>query len=142
MEGLRLHSNPKVAPIFRSYPAPVREKLYFLRELILAVARENEETTALEETLRWGEPSYLTKHGSTIRLGLQKNRPTHYAIYFNCSSRLIPTFKVIFKDLFTFEGHRAIVFHKDSPLPTQALKSCIRTALTYHKIKQMPFLGL
>jgi hypothetical protein len=96
----------------------------------------------LEETLKWGEPSFLTKNGSTIRIDWKKNKPEQYAMYFNCSSRLVPTFKLVFKDLFTFEGDRAIIFQMGDTIPQEELKTCISTALTYHKVKQLPLLGL
>ncbi|GGW44725.1 DUF1801 domain-containing protein [Arenibacter certesii] len=142
MKSVKLKTNPKVALLFKNYPNTVSQKLLYLRRLILEVANDNDEITALEETVRWGEPSYLTKNGSTIRLDWKPHNPQEYAIYFNCSSRLVPTFKLLFKELFTFEGNRAIIFKMDSSIPTEELKYCINTALTYHKVKQLPFLGL
>ncbi|MGB2153710.1 MAG: hypothetical protein ACPHVX_07150 [Flavobacteriaceae bacterium] len=44
-----------------SYPDFVREKMKFLRELVIEVAKEIPEITDLEETLKWGEPSFLNK---------------------------------------------------------------------------------
>ena len=38
-----------------------------LRQIVLDTASETEGVDALEETLKWGEPSYLTRDGSTIR---------------------------------------------------------------------------
>lgn len=95
----------------------------------------------LEETLKWGEPSYLTKHGSTIRMNWKKKNPEQFAIYFKCTSQLVPTFKIIYKNKFKFEGNRAIVFKLTDKIPDAELKHCISMALTYHKIKHLPFLG-
>jgi hypothetical protein len=39
-----------------------------LREIILQTAFEIEELKEIEETLKWGEPSYLVKKGSTVRM--------------------------------------------------------------------------
>ncbi|MFT5337424.1 MAG: hypothetical protein ACI9YL_001426 [Luteibaculaceae bacterium] len=39
-----------------------------LRQLIRATVPEIEGVNSLEETLKWGEPSYLTKYGSTLRM--------------------------------------------------------------------------
>ena len=44
-----------------------KPKLLYLRNLIVETAREMEAIAALEETLKWGEPSFLVKKGSTIR---------------------------------------------------------------------------
>ena len=60
--------NPKVAEVFNKYPDDIHEKLMFLRKLVLETASEADEVTAIEETLKWGEPSYLAKTGSTIRI--------------------------------------------------------------------------
>ncbi len=65
-----------------------------------------------------------------------------YQVYFNCSSRLVETFKVVFGDLFDYEKNRAIVFKLDKEIPVVALKECIATTLTYHKVKNDELLGL
>ncbi|WP_421810902.1 hypothetical protein [Flagellimonas sp.] len=43
--------------VFERYPDWAREKLLVLRELIVETAKEVEDISALEETLKWGEPS-------------------------------------------------------------------------------------
>ena len=55
------------AAVFASYPPALRKKLTALRTLIFDVAKKTEGVGALEETLRWNEPAYLTpsKAGST-----------------------------------------------------------------------------
>jgi len=113
-----------------------------LRELILETAKELEGVTSLEETLKWGEPSYLTKHGSTLRMDWKANTPNQYAMYFKCTSRLVETFRVVFENTFNFEGNRAIIFQMDDQIPKNELKECIKTTLTYHKVKQLPTLGI
>ena len=40
----------------------------------------------LEETLKWGEPSYLVKKGSTIRMDWKSKAPNQYAMYFKCTN--------------------------------------------------------
>jgi hypothetical protein len=48
-----------------------------LRMHILDAASETEGVGELEETLKWGQPSYLTKKpksGRTIRIGREKKR--------------------------------------------------------------------
>ena len=53
-------TNPQVAAVFNNYPENMRKKLMFLRELIFDTAAATEGVGKLEETLKWGEPSYLT----------------------------------------------------------------------------------
>ncbi len=142
MKTVQLHSNPEVKTVFDRYPEAVRSKMEQLRALVLEVAEEVEQITALEETLKWGEPSYLTKKGSTLRMDWKPKTPDQYAMYFKCTSQLVPSFRKVYKDTFTFEGNRAIVFKLDEELPEAELKQCIKTTLTYHSVKHLPLLGL
>ena len=141
MKNLKLNTNPKVELVFNNYPNSVRKRISELRALILETAREIEGISNLEETLKWGEPSYLTKHGSTIRIDWKKKKPDQFAVYFKCTSKLVPTFKTIYNDTFEFEGNRAIVFKLDDIIPENELKQCMSMALNYHKIKHLPLLG-
>ena len=134
--------NPDVARVIDSYPDAMREKMMCLRQLVLDTAAETEGVNGLEETLKWGEPSYLTKGGSTVRIDWKESAPERYAIYFNCNTPLVETFKSIYGDTFTFEGKRAIVFGETDQLPVDELKECIATALTYHRVKHLAFLGM
>ena len=142
MSDLTIKTNPDVVSVFDNYPDHVRDKMTHLRNFILETASEIEGITTIEETLKWGEPSYLTKKGSTIRIDWKKKKPDQYAIYFNCSSRLVETFRMVYKDTFEFEGNRAIVFQLNDVLPKDELKKCLTAGLTYHKVKQLPLLGL
>ena len=53
--------NRAVARVFEAYPPAIQPKLFVLRELIFATAAATEGVGELEETLKWGEPAYLTK---------------------------------------------------------------------------------
>lgn len=53
----------------------MRKNLMFLRQLTLETASEIEGINKLEETLKRGEPSYLVKGGSTIRMDWKKANP-------------------------------------------------------------------
>ena len=142
MENLKVKTNPEVELVFANYPDTVRHKMLVLRELILETAKELEEVTTLEETLKWGEPSYLTKNGSTLRMDWKPKTPDQYALYFKCTSRLVETFRKVFKSNFKYEGNRAIVFQMNDKIPRKELKDCIKATLTYHKVKQLPTLGI
>ena len=138
---MKLISNPTVNEVFDNYPQSVQGKMRHLRQMILSVASEIDGLENLEETLKWGEPAYLAKHGSTVRMDWKKKNPEQYAIYFKCTSRLVPTFKALYKDLFKYEDNRAIVFNLDDEVPESQLRHCISLALTYHKVKHLPLLG-
>ncbi|WP_298540683.1 DUF1801 domain-containing protein [uncultured Aquimarina sp.] len=142
MSDIKLKTNPKVASVYQDYTDSVREKIMDLRNLIIETAKATEGITNLEETLKWGEPSFLTEKGSTIRIGWKKGKPNQYAMYFQCTSKLVTTFRVLYKDTFQFEGNRAIIFPMNSNIPKKELKNCITAALTYHKVKHLPTLGI
>lgn len=138
-------NNPEVAIVFNAYPKNMREKLMFLRQLIFETAAKTEGVGELEETLKWGEPSYLTpktKSASTVRIDWKESKPDQYAMYFHCSTKLVDTFKELYRDQFMFEGNRAIVFNEDDEIPINELKHCISLALTYHRRKHLPMLGV
>lgn len=142
MYNFQFKSDPRVDSIFHNYPDTVRNKMLELRNLVIQTASENETITTLEETLKWGEPSYLTKYGSTLRMDWKSKVPDQYAMYFNCNTRLVETFRVLFKNTFDFDGKRAIRFRMDDEIPKPELKACIKATLTYHKVKHLPTLGI
>ncbi|MGW9684308.1 DUF1801 domain-containing protein [Flagellimonas sp. 2504JD1-5] len=142
MKNLQLQSNPAVAAVFKHYPDNVRAKMETLRQLVLEVAQETPEITKLEETLKWSEPSYLAPKGSTLRMDWKAKSPNQYALYFQCSSLLVSTFKMVYGNTFNYEGNRAIVFQLEDKLPVEELKNCIRATLQYHKVKHLPSLGM
>jgi hypothetical protein len=132
--------NSAVAEVFNQYPPEMRKKLLFLRTLILQTATELD-VGEIEETLKWGEPSYLARQGSAIRMDWKPRDPEHYALYFNCKTRLVETFEALYGYLFRYEGKRAIVFTRMELIPVTQLKHCIALSLQYHRLKHLPLLG-
>lgn len=142
MGKLTLKTDPRVNDVFANYPDFVRDKLQHLRELVIETAEETEGVTVLEETLKWGEPSFVTKNGSTLRMDWKEKTPDQYAMYFQCTSRLVNTFRLVFDHKFQFEGKRAIVFKLNEKIPELELKECIRASLIYHNVKEQITLGI
>lgn len=140
MKNLTLNKNPEVILKFNGYPKTIAAKLNYLRELILETANESA-IGELEETLKWGEPSYLAKKGSTIRMDWKAKTPNQYAMYFKCTSKLVETFREVYGNQFKYEKNRAIVFELEDEVPKEELKECIRLALQYHSLKHLPLLG-
>ena len=90
---------------------------------------------ALTETLKWGQPSYLTEEtgsGTTVRIDRLKDDGGGYAVYFHCQSGLVGQFRELYPDTFAYEGKRAIMFGPDDRPPLGELKHCIALALTHH----------
>ncbi|MCB1053473.1 MAG: DUF1801 domain-containing protein [Acidobacteria bacterium] len=129
----------RVGQVFLAYPAPLRERLLALRELIFEVAAGKPEVGSIEETLRWGQPTYLTrqtKSGSMIRIDQINGHDDQFALYVHCQTGLVDQFKARFPNTFQYEGNRALLFDTATPLPLAELSVCIELALTYHLNKR------
>jgi hypothetical protein len=132
------YANPAIAQVFKAFPPNMRRKLLELRELIFAVAASTKGVGNIEETLKWGEPAYVTsesRSGSTIRIAWKATRPKQYGMYFNCRTSLVDTFRTLFPVELKFEGNRAIIFDDADNVPVDSLALCIAAALTYHRAK-------
>jgi len=130
--------DPSVAAIFSNYPKPLRTKLLALRRLIFDTANVTNGVGALEETIKWGQVSYLTsesKSGSTIRIDQVKSATNQYAVFFHCQTSLVETFRELYPEL-TYGGNRSILLDGAKQLPKEALRHCVALALTYHVNKR------
>ncbi|WP_417517031.1 DUF1801 domain-containing protein [Minwuia sp.] len=122
---------------FAAFPESARAGLLKLRALIFETAAATPGVGAVQETLKWGQPAYLTpetKSGSTIRLGLPKQGG--FAIFTHCQTTLIPDFRSLFPDDFTYEGNRAIHFRDGEDPEAEKVGLLIHSALTYHLKKR------
>jgi len=120
--------------LFGKYPAPVKAKLLALRRLIFETAKTIKGVGALEETLKWGQPSYLTPEtgsGSTVRIDQVKPAADQVAVYFHCQTNLVETFRELYPEL-SYSGNRAVLLDAREKLPEAALRHCVALALTYH----------
>lgn len=126
---------------YATYPDRIKILFMEIRSLVFEIA-ETEGLGSIEETLKWGEPSYLAKGGSALRIDWKPKFPNQIFVYFNCKTTLVETFKEIFGDFFYYEGNRAIVFDASKKIPLTELKLCISVALRYHKVKNLPLLGM
>ena len=124
---------PDVAKVFAAFPDAERAGLLRLRGLIFDVARDLPQIGRVAEVLRWGQPSYLTpdrKAASTVRLGVPKSGG--FALFVQCQSRIIPSFRTLHEGDFAFEGNRAVLFSSEDDIKPALLAGLVRHALTYH----------
>ncbi len=142
MHSLSINTRTDFETTMKNYPSSVQPKMSFLRSLVLETARESAEIDQIEECLKWGEPSFVTKHGSTLRMDWKVKTPNQYAFYFQCTSRLVETFNLVYGSRFKYEGKRAIVFDLEEKIPVEDLKKCVEATLMYHKRKHHVTLGL
>lgn len=131
-------ANAQVEAVLAGYPNPVKSRLLALRRLIFDTADATDGVGALEEALKWGQPSYLTSEsgsGSTIRIDQVKAEAGRYAIYFHCQTDLVATFRELYPEL-RYGGNRSILLDAGEKLPEKPLRHCIGLALTYHARKR------
>ena len=102
-----------------------------LKSLIFETAEQSPLIGELEESVKWGEPSFAPRKrnvGSSVRLA---RRDDAVAMMFICTTRLVDRFRELYPNNFVFEGSRALVFENGKTIPTEQLKHCIAMALTY-----------
>jgi hypothetical protein len=135
---MRRFSDDAVAAVFKGCSPELRSRLMALRELVFDVAASTMGVGRLTETLKWGQPSYLTLEsgsGTTVRIDRLKSGGG-YAVYFHCQSGLLDQFRELYPNTFKYQGKRAIVFDTDDRLPLRPLRHCLALALTHHSRKK------
>jgi hypothetical protein len=132
-------SDPAIDAVFAAYPKPLKTKLLALRRLIFVTARATKGVGALQESLKWGQPSYLTSEtgsGSTIRIDRVKSAANQYALYFHCQTDLVQTFRQLYPTELSYGGNRSILLNAKDDIAEPALRHCVALALTYHLRKR------
>jgi len=133
----RAIDNPDVQRAFASYSEETRRKLMHLRQLIYEVASETEGVGTLQETLKWGQISFLThspKTGTTIRIDEYQPETQKIAFYVHCQTNLVDMFRQMYPDNFEYEGNRAVILNDQAD--NDVLKHFIELILTYHQRKK------
>ena len=128
--------HPEVERVFAAYPDGVRGRMLELRALVFEMAAGLPVVGRVEETLKWGEPAYLTpesRSGSTIRMDWKARAPEVCGLYFNCHTSLVAGFRDAFGGVFRYEGERAVLVPVDGAYPREAVARCFAAALTYHR---------
>ncbi len=119
-----------VAAAFAAHSPALRARLLRLRKIILATAAKMDGIGEIAETLKWGQPSYRAKTGSSVRVGAAKDG--RCALYFICHTGLVATFRELYPAL-AYEGGRAILLDARKSIPEDALRHCISLALSYKR---------
>lgn len=125
--------NPVVQQVFDAAPPVARAGMLALRGLIFEVAAGLPKVGPIEESLRWGEPAYLTpvsRSGSTIRLGAPK--AGGFALYCNCRTSLIADLRDMAGHAVRTEGNRAVLFADVAEIDHSLIGTLIARALTWH----------
>jgi len=128
---------PAVAAVVASYPPAALAAFLELRRMVFEAALALD-VGVLQETLKWGEPAYLTtetKAGTTLRIAWKKSKPEQIGLYVNCQTSLVERFRHQFPDSFDFDGNRGLLMSCNKAIPEKTLGGVIAATLTYHRNK-------
>lgn len=131
-----------VEAVFNFYPERARPTMFALRDLVFTTSQRLGLSNHLTETLKWGEPSYLSKTGSTLRIHWKEADPNGCRLFFHCQTSLVETFRALYPGVFVYEGNRAIRVGVGEEIDLDRLGHCIELSLQYHEIKHLPLLGV
>ena len=127
-----------VAKVLTACPVLAASHVQALRALIYETAAETDKVGPLTETLKWGEPAYLTESprtGTTIRLGWDAVGQA-VSLYVHCQTTLVKEWRDLYETELELIDNRQLRLPTDRALPRAALKHCIAMALTYHSRKR------
>ena len=122
---------------FETLAPPVRTACLDLRDLALGVAAAQPEIGPLTETLKWGEPAYLTEAsgaGSTLRIW-QTRGDERPALFVNCKTKLVARFQEEYPGAFDYVDDRAVILRSDVSEVAEEVKHCMALTFTYHRWK-------
>jgi hypothetical protein len=128
---------PDVKSALARFPDGLRETALSLVQLVKDTAAGLPVVGPLQDSLKWGEPSFAPKRknvGSSVRIAAR--RDGKIAMNFICHTGLVDRFREIYAGRLEFEGNRTIVVDPSKPLPRAELQHCMGMALTYHLEKR------
>ncbi|WP_062069378.1 DUF1801 domain-containing protein [Demequina sediminicola] len=124
--------------VIAAYPREVRERLLELRDLVWDVAEGNPSIGPVVETLKWGQPSFLTQSprtGTTVRID-RIGAGHDVAVFTHCQTTLVDEFRAKHGKQFDCDGTRGVIVPANGsplePAREHALRDHIEAALTYH----------
>ena len=120
-----------VQAAYDAFPPSAINGAMGLRALIYETANGIAGLDEPTECLRWGQPSYITPIGSTLRVGIPKTGG--FALYAHCQSAIISQFAQTFGADFKIEGNRAVIFQCMDDIQSKKLRLLVKHALTYKR---------
>lgn len=121
-----------VAKAFDDFEPKVGAALLELRELVFVVAAEIDRLAGVEESLKWGQPSYAPKPktGTPIRLGLTKSGDPTLLVH--CQTSLVADLEADNAHGLRTTDNRAVILPEHGVMDHPGLRGFVRAALTYH----------
>ncbi|MEM1037860.1 MAG: hypothetical protein AAGI12_00145 [Pseudomonadota bacterium] len=127
-----------VQKAFAALPPSASKILLQVRERILAQSTANATIGPVTETLKWGQPSYLTEKtqaGSTLRLSTTKEDQKP-AIFVHCQSGLADEIRDLYGDTLSVPDQRHVVLPHMMEDHAQTIDHVIALVLTHHARKR------
>lgn len=122
--------DPRVEALLDAADPDIAAGITRLRRMIYEVAASDPKIGPVQETVKWGQPAYLARKGTTLRLGQPKGGG--FGLYVHCQSRVIPEFRDLFPDHDRFDGTRGVVFRAADEICSERHGWLIHRALGYH----------
>lgn len=122
----------RVAVAFDGFPPAARPVLEEVRRALFLLA-DDLGVGPLSETLKWGQPAYLTEAtgaGTTVRLGVDAGDP---AVFVHCRTTLVESFRAEHPEAFGYGGTRALRLRDG--FDGDVLAIFLGRALTYRRAK-------
>lgn len=124
----------EVQRVFDACTVQNRTGLLRLRSLIFACASDHPQIGSVVESLRWGQPAYLTPAtGAACSLRIGAQRDDGFGLFVHCKTDLIATFLAGPGAGQRSAGKRAILFRDVADIQAAPIGMLIAGALTYHQ---------
>lgn len=119
--------------VVTTWPDTAQKVFHLLRQIVLETAATNPQVAPLAEDLKWGEPSFLTKTGTTLRIAWKPKNPDEIGLFVICRTDLLDQIRALYPQSFRYEGTRALYLSLSEPIPTDAV-SYLATRTQTHKL--------
>ena len=128
----RLPLSPRsVSDVVANWPKDAQRRFQQLCAVVHEVAAGDPRVAPLTETLKWGEPSFLTKTGTTLRIAWKAKTPDEIGLFVIFRTDLLDQTRSLYPDAFRYEGTRALFLSLAAPIPEQAVAHLASRTQTY-----------
>lgn len=121
--------------VLNGWPKDAQTYFHDLRNIVHNAAGANPVVGPLTETLKWGEPSFLTdksRSGTTLRAAWKSKTPNEMGLFVICRTDMLEQVRALYPEAFRYEGTRAAYLTLSHPIPEDAVSYLTSRAQTYH----------
>ncbi len=120
-----------IEQVVLKWPQAAQRVYHHLRQIVFDTAASNSAVAPLNEDLKWGEPAFLTKTGTTLRIAWKAQHPDQIGLFVICHTDLLDQIRALYPQAFRYEGTRALYLTLASAIPEQAVAHLASRAQTY-----------